>query len=252
MAERQIIAMGGGGFSMEPDNLALDRYILAQTAKENPVVCFVPTASGDSKEYIARFRRSFATLPCQPRYLSLFEPPADLEAFVAECDVIYVGGGNTRNLMALWREWGLGELLHGAWERGVVLCGISAGAMCWFEHGLTDSARALAPIECLGFLKGSCNPHYDGEAARRPTFHSCILHGTLPTGYGLDDGAAVHFIGEELAHVVTSRGAARAYRVSLENGDVWERELPALFLENFPAEDRRSGAKVTPYQRHHP
>ncbi len=230
MAERQIIAMGGGGFSMEPDNLALDRYILAQAKNPNPVVCFVPTASGDSKEYIAKFRRSFATLSCQPRYLSLFEPPADLDAFVAECDVIYVGGGNTRNLMALWREWGLGELLHAAWERGTILCGISAGAMCWFEHGLTDSAGALAPIECLGFLKGSCNPHYDGEAARRPAFHSCILQGTLPAGYGLDDGAAVHFIGEELSYVATSRQTARAYHVSLEGRQVRERVLPQRFL----------------------
>jgi len=230
MAARQIIAMGGGGFSMEPENLALDRYILAQAKKPKTVVCFVPTASGDSKEYIARFRRSFATLPCQPRFLSLFEPPADLEAFVGECDIIYVGGGNTRNLMALWREWGLGELLRDAWERGVVLCGISAGAICWFEHGLTDSSGALAPIQCLGFLKGSCNPHYDGEAERRTVFHSSVLQGTLPAGYGLDDGAAVHFIEDELSHVVTSRQTARAYHVSLDHGKVWERALQSRFL----------------------
>ena len=153
---RQIIAMGGGGFSMEPENLALDRYVLQQTHKADPRVCFLPTASGDSDSYILNFYKSFSTLPCQTNYLSLFRPPtADLEGFIMEQDVIYVGGGSTRSLMALWREFGLDTFLHKAYQAGTVLAGISAGANCWFEDCSTDSLPGeFQVLACLGFSRG--------------------------------------------------------------------------------------------------
>ena len=228
----RIIAMGGGGFSMEPENLRLDRYVLREAGKENPVVCFIGTASGDSEDYIRRFYAAFSALPCQPRHLSLFKPPPDIPGFIAECDVIYVGGGNTRNLMAIWREWKVDELLRSAWERGVLLCGLSAGAICWFDHGLTDSAGPLAPMRCLGFLPGSCTPHYDGEPGRRPAFQALIRNGTIPAGYALDDGAAVHFADSGVKEIVSSRPHARAYWVRCESGNITEEALSTRYLES--------------------
>jgi peptidase E len=222
--------MGGGGFSMEPDNLRLDRFVLEKARKPNPVVCFVPTASGDAQDYIGRFYDAFRKLPCQPRHLSMVKPPWDLPTYIAECDVIYVGGGNTRNLLAIWREWQLDAMMRHAWENGTVLAGLSAGAICWFEHGLTDSAGPLRPIRCLGFLGGSCAPHFDGEAGRRPAFHACIREGTLPSGYGLDDGAALYYVGTEVADVVSSRPHARAFRVRPNHGDTVEEPIQPRLL----------------------
>ena len=220
---------------MEPDNPLLDRYILAQARCPNPVVCFVPTASGDSETYIARFYAAFSALPCRPRHLPLFKQPPDLPAFISECDILYVGGGNTRNMLAIWRVCELDPLLRRAWANGTVLCGVSAGAICWFEHGLTDSWGPLAPMSCLGFLPGSCSPHYDGETDRRPAYHKFIKQGKLPAGYGLDDGAAIHFIGDKITHIVASRRNARAYHVHMENNGVVEEPLPTEFLDTHVA-----------------
>ena len=241
---RQIIAMGGGGFSEEPDNLALDRYVLQQAGTSNPTVCFVPTASGDSDTYIVRFYAAFSTLPCRARHLSLFRQPRDLDAFVSDCDVIYVGGGNTRNMLAIWRSCRFDRVVRRAWERGTVLCGVSAGAICWFEHGHTDSAGALGAMEGLGFLAGSCTPHYDGEPLRRPSYRSLVRKGDLSAGYALDDGAALHFIGRSLAHIVTSRPNARAHRVRAEAGNVIEESLPTRCL--VPRNPPHTAAKPTP------
>jgi dipeptidase E len=154
---RQIIALGGGGFSMEPDNPLLDLYILKQAKKPTPKICFIPTASGDSDHYISRYYNFFNKQNCNPSHLSLFKPPTrDLEGFLLEKDIIYVGGGNTRNLLALWKEWGLDNILRKAWNQGIVLAGVSAGSICWLEEGVTDSfGEGLEPIKCLGFLKGS-------------------------------------------------------------------------------------------------
>src|SRR5581483_2471160 len=137
---RQIVAMGGGGFSMEPDNPLLDRYVLDLARVASPRVCFIPTASGDAADYIARFTAAFERLPCRPNVCSLYAPPhEDLRSFILAQDIFYVGGGNTRNLLALWREWGLDAMLREAWQGGAVLAGLSAGMICWFESGVTDS-----------------------------------------------------------------------------------------------------------------
>ena len=215
---------------MEPDNLRLDRYILQHARNPNPVVCFLPTASGDSDGYIVRFYAAFGSLLCRPRHLSLFRQTGDLESFVSECDVIYVGGGNTRNMLAIWRACGLDAILRRAWESGTVLCGVSAGAICWFEQGLTDSAGSLDPMTCLGFLPGSCSPHYDGEPGRRPAYQALIQQGALTAGYALDDGAALHYVGDLIARVVSSRPAARAFHVRAEAGAVIEEAVQPHFL----------------------
>jgi peptidase E len=229
----QIIAMGGGGFLMEPDNLLLDHYVLSAAAVPQPRVCFVGTASGDAQSFLDRFYTAFGTLECRPTHLSLFKPPtADLRSYVFEQDVIYVGGGNTRALLVLWREWGLDAILRAAWLSGIVMAGISAGSICWFEQGLSDSVipNALAPLNCLGFLAGSNCPHYDGEADRRPVYQRCVREGTLKAGYAADDGAALHFIGADLKAVVSSRQSARAYSVRLNGAEIEEAALPTTWL----------------------
>jgi dipeptidase E len=228
---RQIIALGGGGFSMEPENKLLDSYILKQSGKENPKICFIPTASGDSEDYIERFYRFFKNQTCRPSHLSLFRPPTrDLESFILEKDIIYVGGGNTKNLLALWKEWGLDTILRKAWNQGILLAGISAGSICWFEEGVTDSyGEGLEPLNCLGFLKGSNCPHYDGEAERRPAFHNLIGNKKIQAGIAADDGVAIHYIEQEICRIVSSRPTSKAYRVYNEN-KVIETELQTEFL----------------------
>ncbi|MBI2901514.1 MAG: peptidase E [Planctomycetes bacterium] len=227
MERRTIVALGGGGFSMEPRNLRLDRFVLSLARTRRPEVCFVPTASGDADGYIRRFYRAFRRLRCRPSHLSLFKPPRDLRGFVLSRDVIYVGGGNTRNLLTLWRDWGLDRLLREAWRRGTVLAGISAGALCWFEEGVTDSTGALTPLRCLGFLPGSHCPHYDGERGRRPEYRKLVRTGRLKPGLAADDGAALHFEGRRFVGAVSSRRHARAWRVDRAG----ETEIVPHFLD---------------------
>ncbi len=226
------MAMGGGGFSMEPENLLLDKYILAQVKNDLPKVCFVPTASGDQTNYIERFYKAFKTLPCQPSHLSLFEPEfTDLERYVLEQDVIYVGGGNTRNMLVLWKEWGLDTVLKKAYEKGIILAGLSAGSVCWFEEGLTDPLNApLYKLDCLGYLKGSNCPHYDGENKRKPSYHQLILEGKIKEGYAIDDGAALHFINETISTSVSSRPKAKAYYVKCVDREIIENDINTVYL----------------------
>jgi dipeptidase E len=230
----QIIAMGGGGFSMEPENPLLDDYVLAQARGSRPRICFLGTASGDAAAYVEKFYRAFAQRGCEPTHLGLFDtPPRDIAGIVARQDVFYVGGGNTRNLVLLWREWGLDRMLRAAWRRGAVMCGLSAGSICWFESGVSDSvAPQLRPIAALGWLRGSHCPHYDGEAERRPAYHRFVKSGALPAGFAADDGAALHFVGRRLHAVVSSRPGAKGYVVRRVQGKVQERELETRYLRS--------------------
>ena len=224
--ETQIVAMGGGGFSMEPDNPALDQFVLGLARRENPSVCFLATASGDAESYIDSFYAAFRQLPCRPTHVPLFARTPDLKTVLLEQDVIYVGGGNTKSMLAVWREWEIPPLLRRAWESGTVLAGVSAGAICWFETLLTDSSgTGLFPLAGLGLLPGACCPHYDGEVERRPALHRLIEQGTIASALALDDGAAAHFINGQLANIVSSRPHARAYKVERVNGQATETVL---------------------------
>jgi dipeptidase E len=227
--------MGGGGFSMEPDNLRLDRYVLAQSGKPRPRVCFLGTASGDSVTYIERFLYAFRTLDCEPSYLAVFSGPVgDWRDFLLSKDVIYVGGGNTKNMLALWREWRLDKTMREAWEQGIVMAGVSAGSICWFEEGVTDSIPGpLTPLRCLGFLKGSNCPHYDGEVNRRPSYQEMLTSNRIGPGLACDDGVALHYIGENLHRIISSRPNARAYRLAVEQGTVQETELIPDYLQDL-------------------
>lgn len=233
--KQQIIAIGGGGFSKfgnySPKNALIEKYILQQTGKTNPSVCFIPTASGEAPKYIVDFYRFFGTLECKPSHLSLFEPPSNLESFILEKDAIYVGGGNTKSMLALWKEWHLDIYLKKAWESGVVLAGVSAGSNCWFEECVTDSIPGkLSTLKCLGFLKGSCCPHYDGEKMRRPVYQQLIQNEKISNGIAIDDNVALHYINERLEKVVRSGDMGAAYKVSKERDHVKEEQIEAFFI----------------------
>jgi dipeptidase E len=218
MSDPTIVAMGGGGFGDHGLETPLDEHILSLARSvrghARPRVCYVPTAGGDSERNIARFYSAFARRS-EATHLALFDRTVlDLEEFLLGQDAIYVGGGNTANMLAVWRVHGLDGILRRAWDDGVVLAGRSAGSICWFEGGTTDSFGGLDPLrDGLGFLPGSHSPHYDGEPERRPTYQRLVATGELPAGFAADDGAALVFRGTELVEVVTEEPGARAYRV---------------------------------------
>ena len=237
MTDRAVVAMGGGGFSMEPDNTLLDDHVLdiarGARGRERPRVCFLATASGDAPGYVADFYAAFARR-AEATHLALFVRSVDdIEAFLMNQDVVYVGGGNTENMLAIWRVHGVDRILRQAWEAGVVMAGLSAGSLCWFETGTTDSfGKGLAALSGgLGLLPGSHAPHYDGEPTRRPHYQHLIADGILPDGYAADDGAALVFAETTLSEVVASRPHARGYRVERgRSGVAIETVLPARYL----------------------
>jgi peptidase E len=225
---RTIVAMGGGGFS--DDDPRLDDYVLERVDASRPKVCFVPTASGDIPPYLVRFYEAFPARSFEATVLRLFQRDVeDVEAFLGEQDVIYVGGGNTANLLDIWRRHGVDRAIAAAWEAGVVLCGVSAGANCWFEASTTDSFRVghADPLpDGLGLLPGSFSPHFDSEPERRPRMHALVAAGELPDGIACDDFAAVRFEGIRLAEAVASRPGAGAYRVTRAGDRAMEEPLP--------------------------
>jgi peptidase E len=219
----QIVAIGGGVLVPDTGNVALERYILDACGAAKPRVVFLPTASGDDATYVSRFYESYARFGVGLDVLRFFRrTPDDLRAYLFGFDVVHVGGGNTRSMLAVWRHWGFDAVLREAWERGILLCGSSAGSICWFERGLTDSlAGALTAMDCLGFLAGSNCPHYDGEAERRPSYRRLVASGAIAAGIACDDGAGVHFRGRMLARAISARPGAGVYRVDrVESGSV--------------------------------
>lgn len=215
---------------MEPDNPLLDRYVLEAAPVANPRITLLPTASGDADRLVAQFYTTFNRLDCRPQHVSLFRQAPDMAERFLETDIIYVTGGNTRNMLAIWRVAGVDKLIRQAWEQGIVLAGVSAGAICWFEQGHTDSEGDLSKLDCLGWLTGSCSPHYDGEIHRQPSYQSLVNSGGILPGLALDDGAAAHFVGEARTRLVSSRPTARAFAVSPQDGQVVETPLGVDYL----------------------
>ena len=224
--KRQIIALGGGGFSNDPedaDGRQLDQVILDATAKKRPRICFIGTASGDAESLALKFYRAFSDRAA-PYDLNLFYRPRHpgLRDFILGMDAVYVGGGSTLNLLAVWRAHGLDQILAEAWQEGVVLAGMSAGMVCWFELPVTDSFQldALRPIPGLGLLPGSACAHY-GDPMRR-TAYPALIQGGIAGGYAAEDGVALVFEDTRLVEAVSSTPGARAYRVDT----MGEHEIP--------------------------
>ena len=209
--------MGGGGFTMEPENPALDDYVLTLARAPLPKICLLPTASGDGEAQIRQFHATFGARACEPTHISLFRlgsRPIPLRETLLEQDIVYVGGGSMLGLLAVWRALGLDKILRECWQSGVILAGLSAGAMCWFEWGITKSMGAPQPSPGLAFLPGSMSVHMDGEPTRLPVCRAAIADGTMPSGYAADDGVALLFRNTDLAEVVSSRPHRRALRIS--------------------------------------
>jgi dipeptidase E len=226
MAERHIVGLGGGG-STEEESRRLLAYVVGLASKPSPKVCVVPTAVGDDAGVVLRL---YGLLPeeASTSYLPFFPwPPDELRGFTLAQDVIFIGGGNTANALAIWRVHGFDQILREAWEGGIVLTGWSAGMICWFEAGVTDSfgPQLEGMRDGLGFLPGSACPHYDGEELRRPVYTKLVAEG-FPPGVAADNGVGVHYVGDEQTEVVTVREGAQAYRVDAEG----EEPLPARLL----------------------
>jgi peptidase E len=219
---RRVLAMGGGGFTMQDTSPALDRLALTLTGKPVPRVCFLPTASGDPRDQVTRFYERFGDWPCSPSIVSLFHLGRDridpVEHLLAQ-DVIYVGGGSMRNMLAIWREHGIEQAMRTAWARGIVLAGLSAGAMCWFQGGISKSGGMPETVHGIGLLPGSLSVHMGGEPERMPAYRGAVAAGELPAGYAVDDGAAVVFKGPRLAECVAARPGARVVRVRPDGAD---------------------------------
>jgi peptidase E len=219
VASGRIVACGGAVFADEA--LPLRQFILSLGRQPNPRVCFLPTATGDHPESVARFYRVASELECRPSDLPLFQRTVDdVEAFLAEQDVIWVAGGNTANALAVWRVHGVDAALRRAWEEGCVMTGASAGMNCWFEASVTDSfslSRLEGLRDGLGWLAGSACPHYDAEEMRRPVYRELVATG-FPAGYAAEDGVGLVFEGTELVETVSWREDGAAWRVAPGSG----------------------------------
>jgi dipeptidase E len=206
--------------------------LAAAAGRDRPKVCFLPTASGDADHYIVRFYRHFPASKCESSHVSLFRRDCgtdDVRAHLLEQDLVYVGGGSVICLMGVLRAHSLDVALREAWEAGVVLCGLSAGSLCWFAEAMTGYHGASRPVQGIGLIPSSNAVHYDKEPRRRPAYHAAV-GGGMPGGYAAEDGAALHFVGESLARVVSSRPDARAYRVDAVDGEVVELPLAVDYL----------------------
>jgi dipeptidase E len=237
MQERLIFAMGGGGFTMEPANPLLDDFVLSLADVKEPRVLFLPTASGDTTAQINAFKARFAERACVTEQLSLFhlrEATRSLEEIVLSQHIVYVGGGSMRNLLALWHAHGLDRLLIKAWEHGTVLAGLSAGAMCWFEGGVSRSSGPPEAIAGLGVLAGSLTVHADGEPERLPVWLASVRDGTLPGGWALDDGVGLLFRGQSADRAVSSRPGAGAQRVDAIAGELVRKRIEVELLGEGP------------------
>ena len=224
MSEKgHIIAIGGGGFGRNPNHRKIEKYILDLTGKEKPNVVFFPTASAENQAYIIQFYKCFTKMSCEPSHVTFFQRTPRLDSIINKADVIYVGGGNTKSMLAVWQEWKLDKLLLKAYKNGKILCGVSAGAICWFEQGITDSwASNLNVMDCLGFLPEMACPHYQEEKDRRPDVHKMLKQGKCGPGWAIDGGAAIHFNNGKYYKSIQFYSDSYVHYVSIKNGVVNE------------------------------
>ena len=224
MSEKgHIIAIGGGGFGRNPNHRKIEKYILELTGKEKPNVVFFPTASAENQDYIIKFYKCFTKMNCEPSHVTFFQRTPRLDSIINKADVIYVGGGNTKSMLAVWQDWKLDKLLLKAYNNGKILCGVSAGAICWFEQGITDSwASNLNVMDCLGFLPEMACPHYQEEKDRRPDVHKMLKQGKCGPGWAIDGGAAIHFKNGKYYKSIQFYADSYVHYVSIKNGVVTE------------------------------
>jgi dipeptidase E len=238
-ADRHVVAMSAGRATMERREDPIHQYVLDLSREARPRVAFLPTASGDDPSYIVAFYETYNAQRCVPSHLSLFyRQVRDVRAYLMSQDVIHVGGGNTANMLQVWRLHGLDGILREAWEAGIILCGGGAGAMCWFEGGLTSSFGISEPqpvFDGIALLAGSICPHYDIEPLRPPAYRELVSNGGLPDGYAVEDDTALHFVNGDLQATVSSRREGRAFGLRRSAKGVSESPLEVVYLDT--AED---------------
>lgn len=223
MITKHIIAIGGG-FA---NKFALEKYILAQTKKEKPTICFLPQASNESVSYVLKFYETFSSLGAIPSWVSLFGRVEDTwKHKLLSADIIYVGGGNTKSMIALWKVWGVDLVLREAYEKGTVMAGVSAGMICWFQQGITDSVWPLGVVDGLGFIPGAACPHFDSEAERKEAFLSRVKSGAIAPGLALEDYTAAHYIDGALHQIVSEKVGKKAFQVT----DQGLQEIAVMFI----------------------
>ena len=231
MNEKQIIAIGGGGFGRNPNQSKIEEYILNSVNSSKPNVCFIPTASAEDKAYTVNFYSVFSKFDTKLTHINFFQRTPRLDSIINKQDIIFVGGGNTKSMLAVWKEWKLDKLLLKAYNRGTVLCGVSAGAICWFTEGITDSwASNLNVMDCMDFVSGCCCPHYDGEKDRRPSVHSLIENNQIEICYAIEDGSALHFKDGKIFQNVDFMNGKNSYIVSKEDSIISEKKINSVTL----------------------
>ncbi|WP_269610405.1 peptidase E [Prochlorococcus marinus] len=221
--KKHIVAIGGGGFGKSNSSYSIEKYILNLSEKKYPKICFLPTATGDSDTYIVRFYSIFTLLNCIPSHIEFFKRTTDIHNHIMNQDIVFVGGGNTKSMLAIWNDWGMSSMLNEAYNEGVIMSGVSAGAICWFTSGITDSwDNQLRILPCLDFIKGTCCPHYDEEPSRIPYVKKIIMEKKITSCISIEGGSAIHFIDGEPFKNVSFKNNKNTYNVFLNNNDIVE------------------------------
>ena len=229
--DRHVVAIGGGGFGRNPGDGVIEQYILDLSSSQSPNICFIPTATGDNEAYKVNYYSTFSKLKCNPVHLDFFKRTPNLEKLISNQDVIFVGGGNTKSMLAVWKDWGLDKLLHEAYKNGVVMSGVSAGANCWFEKSVVDSwDEDLKVIDCLGFLKGNFCPHYDEEPERRPAVKRFLEEDVFDSCYASEGNCALHVKNEGDFLSVNFGKEKKSYLVSMDDKNVKEAAFEDLSI----------------------
>ena len=223
---KQIIAIGGGGFGREIKDLKIEKYIIEQCSKQNPSVCFIPTATGDDANYIQNFYKVFNALDCNTSHIDFFKRTISLEEHINQQDIIFVGGGNTKSMLAVWKEWGLDSILHKAYQNGTIMSGVSAGAICWFKNGITDSWKEhQAVLPCLGFVEGNCCPHYDEEPERIPFVKQLLENNMLDECLAIEGLCALHIIDDIPKFTVSFGEDKNSYQVCCKDKKIIHNQI---------------------------
>ena len=215
---KQIIAIGGGGFGREIKDLKIEKYIVDQSRAKTPKICFIPTATGDDQAYIDTFYKAFNSLGCKTSHINFFKRTINLKEHILDQDIIYVGGGNTKSMLAVWKEWGLDKILFEAYKNKIIMSGVSAGAICWFKKGITDSWKDnQATLDCLNFVDGVCCPHYDEEPERIPYVKEILVNKEIRACYAIEGYAALHLIDDKPKYNVSFKEDTSCHLVTLKD-----------------------------------
>jgi len=218
---RQIIAIGGGGFGRDIGDLKIEKYIVQQSKKTRPKICFIPTATGDDQGYIDNFYKAFNSIDCITSHIDFFKRTIDLKSHILDQDIIYVGGGNTKSMLAVWREWNLDVILKKKKKKNIIMSGVSAGAICWFEKGITDSWKNHQSIlPCLGFVNGVCCPHYDEEPERIPFVKEILESNKIDECIAIDGYCALHLINDFPKYSISFKNKTDTHQVISNNGKI--------------------------------